>query len=348
MRGGHFKSGGVVGRFFLAALAVLAAVCFAASETRGAEGRRGAVLHVTEENDLVVKTDRHYTQGLRMSLLLDDSFPLWADAMVGNVPRFGLREPVNRFGIAAGQNLYTPLDTLNPALIPSDRPYAAWLYLGFIWQRRGKCGGRVAGLDSVELDLGIIGRGALGEDAQVWVHQVRGFELPMGWHHQLRTEPAVQLRLARQWRFSLGEREWFSADLIPELGASLGNVATTGNAGAVVRFGYNMPDDFGVQTIDSLPSNSDARSAEKQRHFGLYAFAGASGRAVGYTVFLDGNTFRSSHSIQKHRGVGEFRVGCVATFKYCDVWFTMVLRTREFVGQKDSNTFGSAGFSVKF
>jgi hypothetical protein len=325
-----------------------AAIVLFCSTAHSAERPRGSVLTVTEENDLVVKTDRHYTQGLRMSFLFDDAFPQWADGWLEKVPRFGLREPVNKFGVAVGQNIYTPRDTLPSSLIQDDRPYAAWLYLGAIWQRRGKYNERIAGLDSAELDLGIVGRAALGEDAQIWMHQVRGLELPQGWHNQLRNEPAVRLRLARQWRFSTGNREWFSADLIPELGASMGNVATTANAGATIRFGFNMPDDFGVQTIDALPSNNDARRAERRRHFGLYAFAGFDGRLVGYTTFLDGNMYRESHHIAKQPCVADLKVGCVAVFKYCDVWFTFVVRTREFVGQRDSNSFGSAGISVKF
>jgi hypothetical protein len=336
----------LIGSRCLAAACVLTFV--AAFTAFAAESRRGSVLTITEENDLVVKTDRHYTQGLRLTLLLDDAYPRWADSWMKKLPQMRMRDAVNKFGVAVGQNIYTPRDTLTSALLKDDRPYAAWLYLGAIWQRRGMLGERMAALDSAELDLGIVGRAALGEDAQTWVHQVRGFEVPKGWHHQLRNEPAVQLRLARQWRFSAGARDGFSADVIPELGASLGNVATTGNAGAVVRFGFNVPDDFGVQTIDSLPSNSDARSAEDRNRFGLYGFAGVEGRLVGYTTFLDGNMFRASHSIEKQWWVADFKIGCVAVFKYCDVWFSYVLRTREFVGQGDTNTFGSAGISVKF
>jgi hypothetical protein len=325
-----------------------AAPLLEASRAPGAENRRGGVLTIIEENDLVVKTDRHYTQGLRLTLLLQERFPRWADDWFSRVPLLGMSQPVNRFGVALGQNLYTPLDLNTSAVARDDRPYAAWLYLGAIWQRRGSFNERVAGLDSAEIDLGLVGKGALGEEAQVWVHQIRGLDLPQGWRHQLQNEPAVQLRLARQWRVSAGGRQWLAADWIPELGCSLGNVATTLNAGATFRFGFNLPDDFGVRTIDSLPSNSHARDAVRRRQFGLYGFAGIEARLVGYTTFLDGNMFRASHRIAKQFAVADVRLGCVAVFKYCDIWFAYVMRSREFVGQKDANGFGSAGISVKF
>jgi lipid A 3-O-deacylase len=39
--------------------------------------------------------------------------------------------------ISIGQSMFTPVDVRNPALVPNERPYAGWLYvgLGLVWKK---------------------------------------------------------------------------------------------------------------------------------------------------------------------------------------------------------------------
>jgi hypothetical protein len=149
----------------------------------------------------------------------------------------------------------------------------------------------------------------------------------------------------RQWKYSTGNNG-FGAELIPHIGGSLGNVATFANAGAMARVGYNIPDDWGIHTIDSLGVATGRRADAKD--FGVYAFAAVDGRAVLHNAFLDGNTFVGSHSIDKEIFVGELRTGLVLAFKHFDLATTYTMRTREYRAQPSNDSFGSIGLNFKF
>ncbi|NJN06327.1 MAG: DUF2219 family protein, partial [Rhodobacteraceae bacterium] len=68
------------------------------------------------------------------------------------LPSFGTGYGARRIGFTVGQEIYTPANLTDPAPIPTDRPYAGWLYFKTQFQRRGleaglsvlKPGGRLA------------------------------------------------------------------------------------------------------------------------------------------------------------------------------------------------------------
>jgi hypothetical protein len=84
----------------------------------------------------------------------------------------------SKVGISLGQNIYTPSDVETTDLQPDDRPYAAWLYLGASYHNY-----RVdevtdadlferARLDVFEINIGMVGEWALGEEMQNFVHSI--------------------------------------------------------------------------------------------------------------------------------------------------------------------------------
>src|SRR4051794_30240418 len=71
----------------------------------------GSIFSVVEENDLVVNTDRHYTQGIKLSYLHADSFlPGWSSNLYDCLPDIGFTKKVGKFGYEIGQNIFTPSD----------------------------------------------------------------------------------------------------------------------------------------------------------------------------------------------------------------------------------------------
>ena len=87
------------------------------------------------ENDLFSGTDRHYTNGIRLSWLSPDGDTVDSLELVRDtLETFALdatgRDSENnqiRFGLSLGQDMYTPEDRASRNLIIDDRPYAAWL-----------------------------------------------------------------------------------------------------------------------------------------------------------------------------------------------------------------------------
>ena len=307
------------------------------------------ILSVQVENDLWGNgTDRHYTHGTRISYLSNEETPAWLKRAVAYVPVFNQGGHL-RTSYAIGQSIFTPEDIARKDLVEDERPYAGWLYgaIGLISDHRVRDGRLHSGrLDSLELNLGVIGPSALAEDTQSIVHKIIGSPQPEGWRHQLRDELGIMLVYDRQWQARyVSEFYGLGADLTPHVGGTLGNVMTSVSCGTTLRFGLDLPSDYGPPSIrPSLPGSGFFRPTGD---FGWYLFAGLEGRFVAHSIFLDGNTFRSSHRVDRKPWVGDLQVGLVLTWKDVRLSFTNIFRSDEFAEQKSPTEFGSISLSFR-
>jgi lipid A 3-O-deacylase len=294
------------------------------------------------ENDIVSGLDQDYTNGIQLSWTSGaDDAPSWAVDAANWLPFFSSEGTV-RVIYALGQNIYTPSDIKLEDPPADDRPYAGWLY-GSI----GLTSATETRLDQLNLQLGMVGPASLARQTQTWVHGIVGADKPRGWDHQLNNEPGIVLTYQRSWRaFISGEIWGFSFDATPHLGGAVGNVFTYANGGATLRLGWNLPDDYGPPRIE--PSLPGSGFFEPQDDFGFYVFAGLDGRVVARNIFLDGNSFEDSHSVEKNILVGDAQVGIAFTIRAARLAYTHVFRTREFKGQNDADKFGALSLSVRF
>jgi hypothetical protein len=338
----------------LTCLALLVALT---GSLHAADGARAPGLVVTSENDLYGNVfgyngqDRHYTQGLKfMYIGGDKDFTGITSKLTKFVPTLGLRDEACNAGFSFGQNIYTPIDKSNYAPIPNDWPYAGWLYGGLIFQRRGVTFNGIPTLDSYELDLGVIGSSSLaGETQRIW-HKWIGSGRPNGWANQLKNEPGLELKAARYWRFTPNEKVGRYIDVVAHVGTDLGNVRVDANAGALLRIGINLPQDFGVSLIEGAAPSIAPRKTEKGDWFSLYIFGGGEGRAIGHDIFLDGNTFAHSLNVNKEPLVGDFMFGAgFLLFQHLEASFTGVIRSSQFETQRGgADTLGSITIKLIF
>jgi hypothetical protein len=307
---------------------------------------QGAVFSLTEENDFFNSTDRWYTQGAKLAFLqADNDVPKWTRCLFDHVTELGFSTGAERIGYQFGQSIFTPADTHSSEQLLDDRPYAGWLYTGFIVQRRGLGLGDHLTLENFQMDIGIIGPESAGDQMQTWYHH----RAPRGWEYQLKDEPGLALKYGRACLIPLPTEERRYLDVIPHGGLSAGNVDTSFRAGTTVRAGYNLPDNFGVQPIDSLFTKEGGWSPSQQgRRWGVYVFTGVEGRAQLYSAFLDGNVFRESQHIDKEIFVGEWRSGLVVVLNHVEIAYTHIYRTREFEGQPEGQVYGSISVAVRF
>lgn len=323
----------------------------------GADER--SVFTIQGENDRVAATDRHYTQGLRLSWLSGErDFPAWTDGILRWGDLFDTRQtraPIQRFGLALGQSIFTPEDVRSKAVVLNDRPYAGWLYIGLSAHTAVKdANGDPVRLDTVELDLGVVGPAAFAGVVQNNFHDLINSVRSRGWQNQLRNEPGVILAAERRWRMPIAaqsraagrNRNVLGVDLLPHIGGSAGNVLTYAGIGATIRFGVDLFKDFGPPHI--RPNLPGSRFFSVDNGFGWYVFAGVEGRAVLRNIFLDGNTFRDSHSVDKRTFVGDAQTGIAVVFPGVRITYTHVFRTREFEGQRRADRFGAVSLSVRF
>lgn len=300
---------------------------------RADNGWEGQIASLTWENDAPAGTDRHYTHGALISYFSgDNALPPWTKSLTRLLPSPGFEVEADKYGFALGQQIYTPDDLDRRDLIEDDRPYAAWLYGRAALQRRGAGFASSIAMEMLALDLGIIGPEALGEEAQNVLHR----NGPRGWDNQLDTEIAFALRYTRQHLFEKRFDDNWRLHLIPELSAAAGTVDIHLGAGGIVRFGYNVPNEFEVP------------HGATQHQFGGYIFSGLEGRWMLRDVFLDGSTFHSSHSVDKEPLVGELRVGMGLALKRVEVIVGHAFLTDEFEEQKTDDSYSFATLLVKF
>ncbi|HSY18703.1 MAG TPA: lipid A deacylase LpxR family protein [Candidatus Acidoferrales bacterium] len=317
------------------------AICCLTSLSAFAAEEQGGFFDITDENDawsdfLGKHQDRHYTHGTKVTFMLpehtltDTVIPLW-----------GLHDAVTSKGFVLGQNMYTPENILDPNPIPTDHPYAGWLYTGMVYQRRGEYSDHLAVLENFEINLGIVGPLSLAGQTQRLIHRWRFPEdIPAGWDNQLKNEPGLALKYARLWRWSPTEETAKYFDIIPRAGVEVGNVAILATAGATLRIGLNLPNDFGQQIIDSLASNNGGLATSPQ--WSAYFFAGVDGRAIAHDITLDGNTFRGGPHVEKRDFVDDMTLGVAfQPCRYFEIRYAHINRSRQFHGQQGNDVFGS-------
>lgn len=302
-------------------------------------------LTLTVENDMFGRgSDQNYTNGVRITYF-DTGLqsPVLADLMDKYLPNFDVNETTSVY-YALGQNLYTPQDITRKQPDPDDRPYAAFLY--------GTAGLATVTddhIDEIELTLGMIGPAALGEFAQEEVHHLVDSDDPKGWDHQLKNEPGLMLSMQRRWPDALhADNEWFYTRLTPHIGTTLGNVYTYANTGFTVQF---LPSQYRWQSPPmrvrpAIPGNGFF--AVPQDKFAWSLFAGVEGRAIARNIFLDGNTFESSPSVDKKHFVMDANVGAALTYGHKQISYTLNWRSKEFEGQDRADLFGVINFGYRF
>ena len=312
------------------------------------------------ENDLFTNSDEQYTNGVRVSwvspevnsFIDDPTIPAWARRVNSLLSRLDPqpapfeRNPSHHFILTLGQQMYTPSDRDRTTLDPDDRPYAGWLYLGFGYHSQTR-----HQLKSFNVNLGVVGPWSLAEESQNLIHDLRGLERFKGWDNQLHNEPGIQLLFERKQRLLQGGIFGnIQYDLIGHAGASLGNVATYINTGAEYRIGYMIPQDFGTSALRIGGDNSTPGAGDPRFHdqWGVHLFLSLDGRWVLRDIFLDGNTFRDSHSVDKRALVADAAWGVAATWERWKLSLARYYRTQQFAGQGGGHKFGSLALSYSF
>lgn len=302
------------------------------------------------ENDAFAGTDRDYTNGFKVSWstpfgeMDKNSLPAWGPPFFAQLPFVGKANSKHAVSLSLGQDIFTPEDTDTATLVRDDRPYAGYTYLGAGFHSRT---GRRK--DNWELRLGVVGPASLAEKTQNVIHDLIRTERAEGWDNQLENEPAVDLICESQWRWwSAPLAEGFGVDLIPHLGGRIGTVNVYLNAGAEVRFGWDLPADFGSCPIRGGCESNSAFNDRSVRRSNFHFFLSTDGKAVAHDIFLDGNLFRDSHSVDKEPFVAELMAGCAWQRGVMKLTYSYIYRTRQFETQDDNQTYGSLSLAWSF
>jgi len=332
------------------AVATVAAMVGAAEAQADDNSRFGVI----EENDSIIfDTDKYYTQGILFNYLGPDVAadsawigPFNTLADLGPFDATDAGSVSRRYEVLLGQSMFTPEDTAREDPDPTDRPYAGWFYggVGLIQDTDRRR------LDHLELLVGVIGPAAFGKTTQNDWHQYIAVEESRGWDKQLDNEPGLMVSYERKWRLLQPLGDGFGVDAIPELGLTVGNVMDYVQAGGMLRFGKNLEADYGPARIrPSLSGTPYFNSDYLDGPFGFYFFVGAQGRAVARNLFLDGNTFEDSRSVDSEPLVGDLSGGLSMFWgDAVKVDALAVYRTEEFENQDNPTKFAGINLTVGF
>jgi len=305
------------------------------------------------ENDVLFRSDDDYTNGLRVSA--DLSKALWWK-------RWGLgynncrdedpSKPCLRTTLMFGQNFYTPQDITIEEVQENERPYAAWLYVGFAARVA-----RPKRLTSLELQVGTTGKKAFGDEVQSWFHchLTKHSPQPRGWAHQVKPVPGL-VGIVASWddKFAREKttagRHLVYADAIPYYRVTVGNVHTNAAVGTTVRFGYNIQRNWTekINPTFHVASTKPAWPPDKPRGF-ANVFAGLEARAIAWNALLQHDTYTPRRLPSIARSVADFEAGFQAGFGWVSGGFRYVWRSPEFDGGRVSRfnglfiTFGTPG-----
>lgn len=304
------------GNFRLAIAGVVVCVCTVGRPVELTAQRESALIVHTENDDWWpdTGTDKNYTNALR--LVIDRNYNTWqrlrrlpwlrwipnhkdcSELVPGDPPT--TKCVSSTFEI--GQQFYTPDDISVATLIPTDRPYAGWLYTGGSWRST-----TLRSLVSTQMYFGTTGRWSLAKPVQTTWHDLVNAQKPLGWANQIGNRVGVVVGHTRQW--AVFERELAGRrvlDTIPFVGGTAGNIMTDIYGGGRLKAGWNVSRDWSPAGIGP---RIQTRTSDG---FEAFVTADAQVRGLAYSAFIDA---APNHTLNRRYGVWDaawgvgFRIG---------------------------------------
>jgi lipid A 3-O-deacylase len=237
---------------------------------------------LTWENDSIIGpygTDEAYTEGIQIGYRFrSDAQPALLSRSMSAICRALLalsdKENDKLVGAASlflGQHFFTPTNLHRAQLIPDDRAYAGWLYVGGrleVAQRLKDSRVFNTGVfHTFEIQLGTVGPRAQGEWVQKRWHEIVPAPEPKGWDNQLPNEFGVQARytargMVADWpRNDPDKMRWHLQGTL-DTDINVGTILLSGSVGTTWRFGWNMRDPVtsGLQPAFVPPSAAASKS----------------------------------------------------------------------------------------
>ena len=168
-------------RFFI--LFLLVSISGSAQELAFSKSPEKSSFGLGFDNDIWNKTDNYYTNGV--SFTLTAPFLKKSPLNYILIPFNKYNDTHSLYGLELKQEMYTPIDLVTPGIKPDDRPFASLLYLSEF--RVSNNMNRFVQYRS-ELQLGVIGNYALGEQTQSFIHVITPSEVPEGWDYQIKND----------------------------------------------------------------------------------------------------------------------------------------------------------------
>ena len=228
------------------------------------------------DNDIFFNTDYYYTNGIKIEL----THPYLGSLPTATILLPGGRDAVDYYRVSLIQNIYTPVDPDQREIQYGDRPFAAYLYVGFSKIANNPV--RQFRLTS-ELDLGVMGPAALGGFVQKAIHEIE----PTGWKNQVSNSIILNYNI----QFEKGLVATRSFQLNFDGGLQAGTLYDNIYAGFILQFGKFDP------YFNNITLTTDRSSKSRIRYT---FFVKLQNKLIAYDATLQGGMFANNNEYTIH------------------------------------------------
>lgn len=298
------------------------------------------------ENDVFYDEDGGYSNGVLFNwgyydvdALDDKSLPAWIAYLTDKTYLTTPKDRQYSVRYSIGHLVQTSTEIKTSELMEEDAPYVGM----FAWEVNAIAFDEHVS-DDLSLTLGIVGPAAGGEQVQSTIHGLIGANDPKGWDHQINNEFVFRLQAKRLWRsfvVPLGSTEM---DVITGVNAGFGNLLSDANAGVGIRWGQQLQSSFSssspfvVQKFNGLDSTPN----------GWFLFANISGSYVLNDIFINGNTFSDSHSVDLIHWQAGASVGAQLNLYNWNFIYSMIYTTDQYTTQSEDTRLGTITITYNF
>ena len=266
------------------------------------------------QDDYFTGTDRGYTDGTELMWS-------WSPADTNS--------PVIKSTLGARNRMYTPDSIDAHTLLPTERPYCATLSLFYQqWRREDD------ELVKYEIEAGVLGPQAYGDQLQTWAHHAIKYEVPQGWDAQLRpNEPILNVYMERWHPLGMiGDPDAWQARLDGVYGGAFGTTFINAEGGICAKAGWNIPADVAGGTVLA------------NRNGGWFVFLFVEPRCwlVAHNATLGESFFHDRDNERRLMpAVGDAEGGITVGKGGFSLTYSDVTSTREFKHQNQKQSYGN-------
>lgn len=230
----------------------------------------------------------------------------------------------SHYSLTVGQDIYTPDNLALSELQPEQNPYAGWLYVRLAKMKISENQKKTSALS-----VGMVGPASFAKEVQTEFHDFFEMTHPNGWDHQLNNEFGVILENETETRN-------FQAKFL--------NHKFEQSYGLNSRFG-NIHTDSAVFVTHKIGKHYQSFKKSIDRQYSYYLYNQFKTSVIAKNIFLDGNTFSDSHSVDKSTMVGHWQYGVAVEYNSWLFKIYQTVQTKVFKEQdKDYHVFG--GFQI--
>lgn len=298
------------------------------------------------ENDIFFHDDGGYTNGFignwgyyDLPALDKSSLPTWISYLTDKSYLNTFQDRAYSIKYSFGQFIQTAIDIKQTELIAEDAPY-----LGLLAWKVNVTAYNSYVSDDLSLTLGVVGPAAGAEFIQQYTHNVINANKPKGWDNQIDNEAVFRLQAKRLWRSFVVPMGITEMDVITGLNAGAGNLLSDATAGIAVRWGQQLQSSFSSSSPFAVQKLNAITATPK----GWYIFANISGSYVLNDIFIDGNTFKDSHSVDLIHWQAFATVGAQFSLSNWGFIYSLMYSSDQYKSQSEDTRFGTVSVTYQF